>query len=71
LTAYADNAHPHTAAASYKFMAENGITKAPQLPYSPDLRPSDFYRFGDMKQYLRGPSFKTPDELLLVIEAVL
>jgi hypothetical protein len=40
-------------------------------PYSPNLAPSDFYLFGDVKRYLAGLSFEDADQLLAVVECVL
>jgi hypothetical protein len=37
---------------------------APHPPYSPDLGPSDFYRFGYLKECLAGLSFQNAGELL-------
>jgi hypothetical protein len=70
LIVHADNARPHIAAASQEFMEENGLERAIHTPYAPDLAPSDFYLFSHVKHCLRGQSFETVDELVLVIDAV-
>jgi histone-lysine N-methyltransferase SETMAR len=70
LIVHADNARPHTAAASQEFIEENGLERAIHPPYSPDLAPSDFSLFSHVKYFLRGQSFETADELFLAIRAV-
>jgi hypothetical protein len=35
----------------------------PQPPYSPDLAPSDFHLFPDLKEHLGGQRFSTDDEV--------
>jgi hypothetical protein len=43
----------------------------PHLPYSPDLVPPDFYRFGYVKGCLPGLSFEAAEQLLEAVHAVL
>jgi hypothetical protein len=40
-------------------------------PHSPDLVPSDFYVFGNVKRCLAGLSFEDADQLLAAVEGVL
>jgi hypothetical protein len=40
------------------------MRRAPQPPFSPDLAPSDFYRFGKLKTTLMGSVFENEQELL-------
>jgi hypothetical protein len=47
------------------------MKSAPHPPYSPDLTPSDFYRFGYVKRCLAGLSFENVDQLLEAVEDVL
>jgi hypothetical protein len=47
------------------------MKSAPHPPYSPDLAPSDFYLFGDVKRYLAGLSFEDADRPFAVVEGVL
>jgi hypothetical protein len=47
------------------------MTSAPHPPYSPDLAPSDFYLFGDVKRCVTSLSFKDADQLLAAGEGVL
>jgi len=37
-------------------------------PYSPDLAPSDYHLFPDLKKCLRGLRFSTDDELKYALE---
>ena len=39
------------------------------LPYSPDLAPSDYYLFRNLKSHLRGTRFQDDDELKAATEA--
>jgi hypothetical protein len=41
-----------------------------QIPYSPDLAPSDFYLFGYVKRCLAGLSFADADQLLAAVEGI-
>jgi hypothetical protein len=52
-------------------MEANMMTKAPHLPYSSDLAPSDFFLFGEVKRRLSEYSFDNADELLGVIHDIL
>jgi hypothetical protein len=47
------------------------LKSAPHSPYSPDLAPSDFALFGDVKRCLADLSFEDPDQLLAAVEGVL
>ena len=38
------------------------------LPYSPDLAPSDYYLFRNLKSHLRGTRFRDNDELKAATE---
>jgi hypothetical protein len=43
---------------------ENSLITVPSPPYSPDLAPSDFWLFGQIKISLAGRVFNDVDELL-------
>jgi hypothetical protein len=47
------------------------MKSTPHPPYSPDLAPSDFYLFGNVKRCLAGLSFGDADQLLAAVEGVL
>jgi hypothetical protein len=52
-----------------EFLAGNGMKIAPHPPYSPDLAPCDFYRFGYIKYRLAGEPFEEPVQPLQVFDA--
>jgi histone-lysine N-methyltransferase SETMAR len=68
---HADNTCPHTAKASRDFVEAYGMEKAHHLPYSSNLTPSDFYRFGHVKNRFAGASFADANELVEAIMTVL
>jgi transposase len=68
---HADNARPHTALRTRAFMAENSMKLAPHPPYSPDVAPSDFYLFGDVKGRLTGQMFESREDLFDAIIEIL
>ena len=43
---------------------ELGSELLPHPPYSPDLAPSDYWLFADLKKMLRGKRFRSNDELI-------
>ena len=47
-----DNARPHVARKTMAKLSEIGIKLTHHPPYSPDLSPSDYYLFRDLKNYL-------------------
>jgi histone-lysine N-methyltransferase SETMAR len=62
-----DNARPHTARRTIDVIAELKWELLPHPPYSPDLAPSDYHLFGELKKPLRGIHF---DSLKAVQKAV-
>jgi histone-lysine N-methyltransferase SETMAR len=64
LVIHVDNPRPHTAQNCGTFCAENGLRPATHPPCSPDLAPSDFFLFGDVKHCLHGIIFSSGEELL-------
>jgi histone-lysine N-methyltransferase SETMAR len=71
LVIHADNASRHSAQKYRTFCAENGLQLATHPPYSPDLAPSDFFPFGDVKNRLQGIVFASREALLAEISEVL
>jgi hypothetical protein len=67
LNAHEDNARPQAAKLSLNFLEANRITKALHPPYSPDVVPSDFLLFGDVKRRLSERSLDNAADLLTVI----
>jgi hypothetical protein len=53
------------------FMNANEMTRAPHLPYSPDLAPLDFFLFGNVKRQLSGCCFNHADDLLNAVQEIL
>jgi len=62
-----DNAPCHTAISVNEFLAKKGISLVPQPPYSPDLRPCDFFLFPKLKFHLKGRQFGTVDNIQKVV----
>ena len=57
-----DNAWPHKAHATVNLLEWWGWGILEHLPYSPDLAPSDFHLFPNMKKHLQPKRFKSHDE---------
>ena len=53
-----DNARPHVSALTTSAIRRLGFESLPHPAYSPDLAPSDYWLFGEMKRPLRGKRFK-------------
>jgi hypothetical protein len=68
---HADNVRPHVSTNVKQYMEENGLRTAPRPPYSPDLAPSDFFLFGDVKRALQGSEVQTVEELLAAVVGIL
>jgi hypothetical protein len=59
-----DNASAQDARLTQNFFQYNSLKRLPQPPYSPDISPSDLYRFGKVKNALIG--HEIPDEIALL-----
>jgi hypothetical protein len=70
MVAHLDIATPHTAKCTIDYLRANQLMRAPQAACSPDLAPSDFYRFDKLKMMLIGGAF-ADDELLQGVMEVL
>ena len=57
-----DNAPVHTAQTSVQAATSCGFRILPHPAYSPDLAPSDFYLFPNLKTELRGKKFQADEE---------
>ena len=53
----------HTSLVVQQFLAEKSIPVITQPPYSPDLAPSDFWLFPNLKMGLKGPRFATMEDI--------
>ena len=63
-----DNAPPHRAGVTMATIDECGIELLQHPPYSPDLAPSDFFLFPEMKRQLKGRRFDDQGEICQVSE---
>ncbi|MCP6710980.1 hypothetical protein NL489_26900, partial [Klebsiella pneumoniae] len=57
-----DNAPAHTSAVVAAKLMEIGFQNVSHPPYSPDLAPSDYYLFPNMKKWLAGKRFYSNEE---------
>lgn len=58
-----DNAPVHTSRIAKAAVNNNGFVELSHPPYSPDLAPSDFYLFPNLKKSLRGRRFANDEAL--------
>ena len=58
-----DNAPSHTSMVAQDAINNSGFQQLSHPPYSPDLAPSDYFLFPKLKNYLRGRTFSSDDEL--------
>uniref|UniRef100_A0A5S6QFH1 HTH_48 domain-containing protein n=1 Tax=Trichuris muris TaxID=70415 RepID=A0A5S6QFH1_TRIMR len=63
-----DNAPAHRSKVSLAAIQKCGFGQINHPPYSPDLDPSDYFLFGNLKQHLRGTIFTDGKELQLAVE---
>ena len=59
-----DNARPHNAKISVEALESIKAKRVEHPPYSPDLAPSVFFRFGVLKEKLSGSSFSRSEDLI-------
>ena len=50
-------------------LSELGYKLLPHPPYSPDLAPSDYWLFADLKKALQGKRFGSDEEVIAETEA--
>lgn len=58
-----DNAPVHTARVARQALKDTGFSEIDHPPYSPDLAPSDFFLFSNLKKDLRGLRFADENEM--------
>lgn len=58
-----DNAPAHTSLKTKAKLDELGYELLPHPPYSPDLAPSDYFLFPDLKKWLGGKRFTSNEEV--------
>lgn len=59
-----DNARVHTCVIAMAKFHELGYQLLPHPPYSPDLAPSDYFLFPNMKKWLGGKRFGSNDDVI-------
>ncbi|GBP78777.1 Mariner Mos1 transposase [Eumeta japonica] len=63
-----DNASVHTARVSRQALKETGFSEIDHPPYSPDLAPSDYFLFSNLKKELRGRRFVDDNQMKMAVE---
>ena len=63
-----DNARVHTFKVAMNAVERNGYELIPLPAYSPDLAPSDFFLFPDLKKDIRGRHFRSDEEVVRAVE---
>jgi hypothetical protein len=66
-----DNTRVHTARATQEKLDVSRFKSTPQLPYSPDIAPSDVLLFGWLKTQLERREYNGEDELCVVVDEIL
>ncbi|GFN75127.1 transposase [Plakobranchus ocellatus] len=59
-----DNARPHTSRQTQDALRQLKLTTLPHPAYSPDLAPSDYYLFPQLKNYLKGHPYDNDEEVI-------
>ena len=63
-----DNARVHTCKVAMDAVERNGDELIPHPAYSPDLAPSDFFLFPNLKKDIRGLHFRFDEEVVTAVE---
>ena len=63
-----DNARVHTCKVAMDAVEQNGYEWIPHPAYLPDLAPSDFFLFPNLKKDIRGLHFRSDEEVLTAVE---
>ena len=63
-----DNARVHTCKIAMDAVERNGYELIPQPTYSPDLAPSDYFLFPNLKKDNRGCHFRSNEEVVAAVE---
>ena len=63
-----DNARVHTCKVVMDALERNGYELIPHSAYSPDLAPSDFFLFPNLKKDIRGRHFCLEVEIVAAVE---
>ena len=65
-----DNARVHTCKVAMDDVERNGYELIPHPAYSPDLAPTDFFLFPNLKKNIRGCQFRFDEEVTAAEEGV-
>ena len=63
-----DKARVHTCKVAMDAVERNGYELIPHHAYLPDLPPSDFFLFPNLKKYIRGLYFQSDEEIVTAVE---
>ena len=63
-----DNARVHTCKLAIDAVERNGYELKPNSAYSPDLAPSDFFLFPNLKKDIRRLHFRSDEEIVTAVE---
>lgn len=63
-----DNAPSHSSIVATQTAAHCGYQILPHPPYSPDIAPSDFFLFPQLKSALRGRHFQSDNDVISAVE---
>ena len=63
-----DNARVHTCKVAMAAVERNGYELIPHPAYSPDLTPSDFFLFPNLRKDIRGLNFRSDEEVVTAVE---
>ena len=63
-----DNARVHTCKIAMDAVEWNGYELIPHHAYSPDLAPSDYFLFPNLKKDIRGRHFRSNEEVVAAVE---
>ncbi|KAF7266605.1 hypothetical protein GWI33_020106 [Rhynchophorus ferrugineus] len=66
LLLHQDNASCHKSVNTMAKIHELGFELLPHPPYSPDLPPTDYFLFSDLKRILAGKKFSSNEEVIFV-----
>ena len=62
-----DNARPHTSRQTQDSLAQLKLTALPHPAYSPDLAPSDYFLFLQLKKHLKGNIYDSDEEVVAAV----
>ena len=62
-----DNARPHTSRQTQDALAQLKLPALPHPAYSPDLAPSDYFMFFQLKKHLKGNHYDSDEEVVAAV----